>query len=141
MPSIKEFLNKIKIKGETLIGETAIFTVLIIIIIAVCSFGLGRLSKREENKTQFSIFSNTISSDNLANISSTIGDSLQLQEVRPPEVLPAGGKYVGSKNSDKYHAPWCSGALRIKEENQIWFATKEEAESAGYTPASNCKGI
>jgi len=58
-----------------------------------------------------------------------------------PQVLSVEGKYVGSVNSDKYHAPWCSGAKRINEENQIWFATKAEAEQAGYIPASNCKGI
>jgi hypothetical protein len=51
------------------------------------------------------------------------------------------GRYVASKNGSAYHLPWCSGAARIKEENKIWFATKEEAEAAGYRAASNCKGI
>ncbi len=51
------------------------------------------------------------------------------------------GGYVASKSGAKYHLPWCSGAQRIKEENKVWFATKEEAESAGYEPAANCKGI
>ena len=49
--------------------------------------------------------------------------------------------YVGSKNGTKYHLPTCSGAKNIKEENKVWFASKEEAEGAGYSPASNCKGI
>ena len=62
-------------------------------------------------------------------------------------VLPKGtatsasGSYVASKNSNKYHLPWCSGAARITEENKIWFSSKAEAEAAGYTPAGNCKGI
>jgi hypothetical protein len=55
--------------------------------------------------------------------------------------LPTGEKYVGSKNGTKYHLPWCSGALRIKEENKVWFASKSDAEAAGYSPAANCKGI
>jgi len=49
--------------------------------------------------------------------------------------------YVVSKNGARYHYPWCSGAQSIKEENKIWFDTKEEAEAAGYTPAANCKGL
>ncbi len=49
--------------------------------------------------------------------------------------------YVGSKNGTKYHLPTCSGAKNIKEENRIWFGSREEAEAKGYQPASNCKGI
>jgi methylphosphotriester-DNA--protein-cysteine methyltransferase len=49
--------------------------------------------------------------------------------------------YVASKNGTKYHLPWCSGAQRIKDENKVWFKTKEDAEKAGFMPASNCKGI
>jgi hypothetical protein len=56
-------------------------------------------------------------------------------------VSDATKRYVASKTGTKYHLPWCSGARRIKEENKVWFATKEEAEAAGYTPASNCKGL
>lgn len=49
--------------------------------------------------------------------------------------------YVASKNGARYHYPWCSGAQNIKEENKLWFATKEAAEAAGYTPAQNCDGL
>lgn len=51
------------------------------------------------------------------------------------------GKFVASKNSNKYHLPTCVGAKRIAEHNKIWFNSKEEAESLGYTPASNCPGL
>ncbi len=51
------------------------------------------------------------------------------------------GKYVASKKGTKYHLPWCGGAKQITEANKIWFVSKEDAEKAGYTPASNCKGI
>lgn len=44
--------------------------------------------------------------------------------------------FVGSVNSDKYHFPDCPSAKRIKEENQVWFASKEEAEKAGYEPSA-----
>ncbi len=130
MQSIKEISPKIKAKAGLLSNNKEVFIVLVLIITAFASFGLGRLSKVESAKTPISIENN-----NLASISSTSDK---------PEFSPSpqiGGRYVASKNSNKYHAPWCSGAQRIKEENKIWFNNKEEAETAGYTPASNCKGI
>lgn len=42
--------------------------------------------------------------------------------------------FVGSRNSDKYHLPTCSFAKRIKPENRVCFATKEDAEKRGYKP-------
>jgi hypothetical protein len=49
--------------------------------------------------------------------------------------------YVASKNGSVYHLPWCSGAGRIAEENKRWFASTQEAETAGYRPAKNCPGL
>lgn len=40
--------------------------------------------------------------------------------------------FVGSRNSDKYHLPKCSAAKRIKPENLVCFASKEDAEKRGY---------
>jgi hypothetical protein len=51
------------------------------------------------------------------------------------------GGYVASKSGSKYYLPSCSGAKRIKPENQVWFATKEAAVAAGYEPAATCKGL
>ena len=48
---------------------------------------------------------------------------------------------VASKNGSVYHYTWCPGAKRIKEENKIYFNSKEEAEAAGYRPAKNCEGL
>lgn len=44
---------------------------------------------------------------------------------------------VASKNGETYYYVWCSGANRIKEENKIYFNSKEEAEKAGYREAKN----
>ncbi len=129
MQSIKEISNKIKTIIDAPLKNNALFTIFIILIVSICSFGLGRLSKDNQENSSISIKNN-----NLATISKSV-------EAQPPQILPIGGKYVASKNSNKYHAPWCSGAQRIKEENKIWFNSKEEAEASGYTPASNCKGI
>lgn len=47
-------------------------------------------------------------------------------------------KYIGSKESNKYHLPSCQWAQKIKPENQVWFGSKEEAEKAGYQPCKVC---
>lgn len=45
------------------------------------------------------------------------------------------GRFVGSKNSNKYHAvPECSSWKQIKAANQVWFADQAAAEAAGYVP-------
>jgi len=66
-------------------------------------------------------------------VSQTVG------EVAPePAITTEAGKYVGSANSDKYHYPSCRWAKKIKPENQIWFASSEEARAAGYVPCGTC---
>lgn len=116
-----------KIREKIKSYENDIFIVLIIILVAVISFGLGRLSKIKENKTPI-------------NIENTPASVITPTDPTD-ESVPTKGMLVGSKNSDKYHYPWCSGAQGIKEENKIWFSSREEAESSGYTPAANCKGL
>lgn len=39
---------------------------------------------------------------------------------------------VGSRNSNKYHLVSCAVAKRIKPENKVCFASKEDAEKKGY---------
>lgn len=125
-------LNKIRIKvnGMTaILKDKDIFTVIIIILISFSSFGLGRISKTNVSKTPI-VIQNTASviskssGNSTGNIAST-----------------NSGKYVASKNGLKYHYPWCPGARRIKEVNKIWFNSPDDAKKAGYSPASNCKGL
>jgi hypothetical protein len=51
------------------------------------------------------------------------------------------GMYVTARGGVSYYLPWCSAVKRISEKNKVWFKTKEEAEQAGYKPATNCKGM
>ena len=48
-------------------------------------------------------------------------------------------KYVGSKNSDKYHFPTCRSAQKIKPDNLVTFKSAQEAKAAGYVPCKVCK--
>lgn len=51
---------------------------------------------------------------------------------------PYDGPFVGSKNSDVYHYPWCSSAKQILASNLVTFSTSAEARAAGYRPCSKC---
>ncbi len=48
-------------------------------------------------------------------------------------------KYVGSKNSNKYHYPTCRYAQKIKPENLVTFNSAKDAQAAGYVPCKVCK--
>ena len=64
-----------------------------------------------------------------------------LQEEQKESDTTGQKKFVASKNGSVYHYPWYPGAQQIKEENKIYFNSKEEAEKAGYRPAKNCPGL
>ena len=46
-------------------------------------------------------------------------------------------EFVGNKNSRKYHIEDC-GSLPI-EKNRVYFADRDAAVEAGYTPCGSCK--
>jgi hypothetical protein len=48
-------------------------------------------------------------------------------------------KYVGSKNSNKYHYPTCRAAQKIKPGNLVTFNSAKDAQAAGYVPCKVCK--
>lgn len=125
--------------------KTEIRFSVLISLIALLAFGLGRLSVIYGGEGEFEIVypENSQGASVLEAVSFQVpGSSLVAPE--KPEAdsyqLKASA-YVASKTGSAYHLPWCSGAQRIKEENKIYFETKEEAEAAGYTPAANCKGL
>lgn len=113
-----------------------LFIVLVIILSSLASFGLGRLSKIEESKTPIIIENSASNSASVIMAGSSAGKP-SLTETK----IQTGGGYVASKNGTKYYLPWCGGAQKISQKNKITFASKEEAEKAGYQPAANCKGI
>lgn len=60
-------------------------------------------------------------------------------KIIPGISVPNGKEYVGSKRSNKYHLPGCRWAKRINPENEIWFASAEDAEAHGYKPCGTCQ--
>ncbi|QQG46356.1 MAG: hypothetical protein HYY55_00720 [Candidatus Niyogibacteria bacterium] len=92
------------------------------LLIALIGFGLGRLSYTLQKEESITVEERTTSNKPVA-----ISDIAQEAAV-----------FMASKNGLAYYLPSCAGAKRIKEENKIWFSSREEAESLGYKPAVNC---
>ncbi len=132
--SIREIPGKIK----GFLNDDRLFPALLIAVVGCAAFGLGRLSALpadiptsvQKAATQPST---SIEASEMRNATPKTGESTATTSVK--------GAYVASKNGGSYHLPWCGGASRIKEENKVWFQTKEEAVAAGLVPAKNCPGI
>lgn len=102
-----------------------IFIILTIILVAFASFGLGRLSMREEGKFPVQV----------------LGGNEILKSPNLIKETSQEKNFVASKNGKKYFLEWCSGASTISPQNKITFNSEEEAKQAGYTPAVNCPGL
>ena len=157
--TIYEIREKIKLLQEHL-NTREIYTVLLILVVGFGSFGLGRLSKMQEGKlgirieqtlsTQTASAASAVSSAPLQRGSTPSSEGRGGDSTAPAPggttrtagaVVQPGGQYVASKGGTKYYFPWCGSASRISEANKIWFSSVEKAREAGYTPASNCKGL
>ncbi len=145
--SIKDIVLKIKRQGR---GEGRMlpdisddfFLAFLFIFATLGAFGLGRISALEGERTPVRIEYADGTSAPLTASASPQGQSQGANTINA--IAPStqsSGQLVGSKSGNKYHYPWCSGAQRIKEENKVFFASKQEAEAKGYTPAANCKGL
>ena len=106
-------------------NESDILLVIGIVLIALISFGAGRMTAPES--TDSSIIFNEAPASVVESVVEEQGTNEQVFE----------GKFVGSAKSDKYHWPDCQWAQRIAEENKVWFNTEEEAQKAGYRRCGN----
>jgi hypothetical protein len=157
--SIKDFGKKIKpyyenkvepvvskIKGGLDVKQD-IFIALIIILVGLAGFGLGKLSALEKgrepieiHKAQFlPITATTTNIPNQNVLKSEVAIPMSAAAMIASE--NALGLLVASKSGQKYHFPWCAGASQIADKNKIWFASYEAAQKAGYTAASNCPNL
>ncbi len=147
-------IQEISSNFKRFLGKSDSGLALLIFTVAVGSFGLGRGTLDglfDSSSGDITMESNVIEARELTVAPSApvivTSESEAGGETNPttpaPKVQASGEAtahtFVGSKNGTKYHLPTCSGAKNIKEENKVWFGTKEEAEAKGYTPASNCK--
>ncbi|MDO8521944.1 MAG: hypothetical protein Q7S08_01505 [bacterium] len=116
---LRDFTNKIKNWADVAIGEWGLL--LIVLLVALGSFGLGRLSVLESVRATVSI--------------------TNAPTVAEPRGMSIGGLIVASRTGSAYYFPWCASAAKIAPQNQVWFTSEANARSAGYSPAKNCKGL
>lgn len=112
-----------------------ILVVMIVILVGLGSFELGRLSK-ENDSSGIKILPaigeeyQTKSENQSTVVSKTVFDT----------ILNSTGKtFFASNRGTKYYSIGCSGGKTIKQENRVYFTTKEEAERAGYELSSSCQ--
>lgn len=113
MEKIKSFLESEKGKD--------VLIVIIVILVGLGSFELGRLSKE------------------------SVSGGLKIEypgqnNAQPANVISAttGKTFFASSRGSKYYTISCSAGKTIKQENRIYFATGEEAQAAGYSLSSSC---
>ena len=92
---------------------------LLIVLVGVVNFSLGRLSRLSEPPPVL----------------------MRMSPVSKDMPRIPGGLVVGSRSGSVYHFPWCPGAETMKESNKVWFKDEEAARKAGYSPAKNCPGL
>jgi len=129
-----------KVKEWCAANKSDLFTAVLIFLVGLGSFGLGRLSVIWPEKEPITITGAEIDSGVAPNGTADIATAAAGRAIKD-HATSALGRYVASKSGAYYHLPWCAGALRIKDANKIWFQTKAEAESRGLKPAANCPGL
>jgi len=151
--SIKDFGKKIKGTGNIYIVKAKvkglalwksewsvdIFIVLVIVLVGIIGFGLGRLSTLEGDRQPLEIkrFICPLASSTPFK-AEKVSSSGSIQSHITESAI---GMLVASKSGTKYYFPWCSGVSRISEVNKVWYNSYEEAKAAGLTAASNCEGL
>jgi len=132
MEKIKQFIESEKGKD--------IMIVIIVILVGLASFGLGRLSK-------------TTSSSGIKILPAVAGEYPEQNKGQEANVISIAENmskptfdinsinknFFASKRGTKYYSIGCSGGKTIKQENRVYFTTREEAEGAGYELSSSCQ--
>jgi hypothetical protein len=133
-----------KIKGFLRLYFEEVLVSIIIVLVAVSSYFLGRSSV----------------------ILGATHDPIRVEEARAGEVLgasaepvpekaaegagarlssPAGEAYGGQVDATlhgkKYYLPWCTTVAKLAPSAKRHFASVAAAEAAGLTPAKNCAGM
>jgi len=121
MEKIKQFIASDKGKD--------ILIVIIVILVGIASFELGRLSKES-------------SSGDLKIINTQTGEYPSQDQgvsvILSQNSNSTGKTFFASNKGSKYYSLGCSAGKTIKQENRIYFTTGEEAQAAGYTLSSSC---
>lgn len=125
-------MEKIKYFIESDKGKD-ILTVVIVILVGLGSFGIGRLSK--EN------YASGIKIEYPNQKANAIESFESVKSIVPSQntLQKNSQNYFASKRGSKYYSVDCSSGKTIKEENRIYFSSSIEAEKSGFELSSSCK--
>ena len=119
-------------------NQADIAIVLGFILVALIAFGAGRLTAPEIVRNPI-----IIDEPGAANIFGAVSQASNNGAGEAVGVSAAltgqgaiEGLFAASRGGTKYHWPWCSYAKNIKPENQMWFDSETEAQTAGYSPCA-----
>ncbi len=115
---VKQFLKSEKGKD--------FLVIMVVVLVGLGSFELGRLSKNSNNagiRIEYA--------DQGANVSQAAFSTEAYANT-------AGKNFFASSKGSKYYPLGCSAGNNIKQENKIYFNTREDAEGAGYELSSAC---
>lgn len=57
---------------------------------------------------------------------------------RPTATPEPAVRYIGNRNTDKFHYTWCSSVDQMKSSNKVYFYYRSDATSRGYVPCQRC---
>ena len=127
------FIPNFKIRKTKIWTGVVIAAVIIVILVGLGSFELGRLSKEKTSSGIKIEYPNQAENQPASAISAVSKPAFDTNS------NSAGKNFFASSRGTKYYSIGCSAGKDIKQENRVYFATKEEAEKAGYELSSSCR--
>ncbi len=140
MSTIYQLMQKIKLFVESQRGKD-ILTVMILILVGIGSFELGRLSKESNSsgiKIEYMGQEETLGKNLSANVLQAVKFAEPATNSSASTTNSSTKNFFASSRGSRYYPIGCSAGKTIKMENRVYFATREEAEQAGYTLSSSC---
>jgi len=128
-----------RVRGWLLSNEKELFYGLLLVLVTLLAFGLGRLSKIEEAQIPVRVENAEVASTS-QEVSTAESQINQETKVVANSAEYQVGSVIVSSRGKKYHFPWCPGAKTIKVSNRI-VLTEAEAKAKGYTLASGCSSV
>lgn len=131
MNSIYHFKNKIK--GLQTGNRNLILNILVIILVSVGSFFLGRMSNSKLSNEKAYIVNGGEEGSQKVTLYPKSSKITSLDSSTQVE-----NRYVASKNGKLYYRVGCGSSSRIKEENKVFFDSTQSAEQAGFQASESC---
>lgn len=125
-------------KFKSIVAHDQIFASVLIVLVGIVSFGLGRLGVVEPTTDSQTASVQLAPEPFIIEAGGDTGSRTNADSVSP---APVTGRLVASKSGSRYHLLDCPSASQIKESNKVYFASEAEAQAAGYTKAANCPGL